>query len=64
MVEVYSLDGSQVFAQTSAGSTLTWNHTAGSGASVANGVYLYRVTVEGADGSTVTSRVQKLVVVR
>ena len=63
-VEVFSLDGSQVFAQTSAGSTLTWNHTASSGQSVANGVYLYRVTVEGADGSTVTSRVQKLVVVR
>ena len=34
------------------------------GAPVANGVYLYRVTVEGADGSTVTSRVQKFVVVR
>ena len=63
-VEVFSLDGSQVFAQTSAGSTLTWNHTASSGQSVANGVYLYRVTVEGADGGTVTSRVGKLVVVR
>ena len=63
-VEVFSLDGSTVFNRETAGSTLTWNHTAGSGASVANGVYLYRVTVEGADGSTVTSRVQKLVVVR
>jgi len=63
-VDVFSLDGTTVFSAESAGNTLSWNHTASNGQPVANGVYLYRVTVEGANGETVTSEVKKLTVIR
>jgi hypothetical protein len=63
-VEVLSLDGTTVFSQSAAGTHLTWNQSATNGAPVANGTYLYVVTVEGADGQTVTSEVGKLAVVR
>lgn len=36
----------------------------GRGAALANGIYLYRVTVEGAQGETLQSAVHKLVVLR
>lgn len=63
-VEVLSLDGTSIFSQTAAGTHLTWNQSATNGAPVANGTYLYVVTVEGADGQTLTSEVGKLAVVR
>jgi hypothetical protein len=63
-VEVLSLDGTSVFSQIAAGTHLTWNQSATNGSPVANGTYLYVVTVEGADGKTLTSEVGKLAVVR
>ena len=63
-VDVYGLGGERVARLASPGQTLRWAQTNGAGQPLANGVYLYRVTVEGADGHTVTSRVGKLVVVR
>ena len=63
-VEIFGLSGDAVFSQETAGSTLSWNHMTSSGAPVANGTYLYVVTVEGADGQTLTSEVKKLAVVR
>jgi hypothetical protein len=63
-VEVLSLDGTTIFSQSAAGTHLTWNQSTTNGAPVANGTYLYVVTVEGADGQTVASEVGKLAVVR
>jgi len=62
-VEIFSLSGDQVFSQEAAGTSLSWNQMTTTGAPVANGTYLYTVTVEGV-GSSVTSEVQKLVVIR
>ncbi len=59
-VRVFSMAGKLVFNQTAQGNLVPF-----SGASeLANGVYLYVVTVQGADGQTVTSKLQKLVVLR
>lgn len=59
-VEVFSLSGRSVFQSGwTTGEQLLWNLSA-----VANGVYLYVVTVQGANGEVVTSKLQKLVVLR
>jgi hypothetical protein len=63
-VEIFGLDGQRVFAQQAAGTRLTWNLSAENGQSVANGVYLYVVTVRGSNGQALRSNVQKLVVLR
>ncbi len=47
-----------------ASSSLAWNLLNRAGQPVPNGVYLYVVTVQGADGQTVTSKIEKLVVLR
>jgi hypothetical protein len=61
---VYDLGGRTVFSQETAGTTLSWNYLANDGRPVANGVYLYVVTVKGTDGQTLRSEVRKLVVLR
>ena len=63
-VEIFSMSGSSVFSAEMAGSSLSWSQIASTGAPVANGTYLYVVTAMGADGTSVTSEVQKLAVVR
>ena len=63
-VNIFSLSGDVVFSQETNGTSLSWNQMTSAGAPVANGTYLYVVTVEGADGQTLTSEVNKLAVVR
>jgi len=61
---VYDLNGRTVFAQETAGTTLSWNYLSSEGRPVANGVYLYVVTIKGTDGQVLQSEVRKLVVLR
>lgn len=63
-VEIYALDGRRLFARETTGTKLYWNYLDMDGSPVANGVYLYMVTVRGADGRVERSRVKKLVVLR
>ena len=63
-VQVFSLSGDPVFAQTSAGNALSWNLLDQSGRRVANGVYFYRTTVRGTTGQIERSEVKKLVILR
>lgn len=62
-VKIYDLSGRTIFAQETPGTRLIWNLSA-NGQPVANGVYLYMVTVRGADGQILTTEVKKLVVLR
>ena len=59
-VRVFGLTGKLVFAQTAQGNVVPFS----AASELANGVYLYVVTVQGADGQTVTSSIAKLVVLR
>ncbi|MCX8103161.1 MAG: right-handed parallel beta-helix repeat-containing protein, partial [Candidatus Bipolaricaulota bacterium] len=59
-VQVFSLTGKLVFHATAQGNVVPFS----AASELANGVYLYVVTVQGADGQTVTSKLQKLVVLR
>ncbi len=59
-VRVFSLTGKLVFNQTAQGNLVPFSVAS----ELANGVYLYVVTVQGADGQTVTSKIEKLVVLR
>jgi hypothetical protein len=59
-VRVFSLTGKLVFSQTAQGNVVPFS----AASELANGVYLYVVTVQGADGQTVTSKIAKLVVLR
>lgn len=64
-VQVFSLSGKLVYdSGVVASSSLAWNLLNESGQRVPNGVYLYVVTVNGADGQKVTGKIQKLVVLR
>jgi len=64
-VRVFNLAGAQVFdSGFVAGNTLEWNLMNGQGETVANGVYLYVVTVKGHDGSIIKSEIRKLVILR
>lgn len=59
-VQVFNLAGKTVFiSDWLQGTELTWNPDP-----LANGVYLYVLSVRGADGSLVRSRIQKLVILR
>ena len=59
-VEVFSLSGRRVFQSGwTTGRRLSWDLS-----TIANGVYLYVVTVQGADGQTATSKISKLVVLK
>jgi len=63
-VEVFSLNGNAVFSQKVAGTQLSWNQATNKSAPLANGTYLYVVTVKNADGNVVKSEVKKLVILR
>ncbi|OGF55065.1 MAG: hypothetical protein A2Z21_04550 [Candidatus Fraserbacteria bacterium RBG_16_55_9] len=63
-VEIFDLVGRRVFSQDVAGTQLAWNRKANDGQPVANGIYLYIVTVCGIDGEVVKSNVRKLTVLR
>ncbi len=59
-VRVFSMSGKLVFNETAQGNVVPFS----AAAELANGVYLYVVTVQGADGQTITSKISKLVVLR
>lgn len=60
-VRIFDLSGKQVFdSPENLGTALDWHYPS----SIANGVYLYVVTVKGTDGRRTTSKTHKLVVLR
>ncbi len=64
-VEVFNLAGAEVFdSGFASGSTQEWHLINNRGQILANGVYLYVVTVKGDDGKPLSSGVRKLVVLR
>ena len=63
-LQIFDLNGNQIHQQTSHGKKLTWNLKTSTGAVVANGVYLFRVIVENAEGATISSSVKKIVLLR
>ena len=63
-VSVFDLSGRRVARKRSDGAQLTWRLTRDDGRRVANGVYLYVATIQGAEGKTLRSEVRKLVVLR
>ena len=62
-VRIFDLAGSEIFSSTAAGTALEWDLLDNRARTVANGVYLYRVTVKGVDGH-IQSRIGKLIVLR
>jgi hypothetical protein len=63
-VQVYSLTGKLVYdSGMVSGPALRWNYLSNDGGTLANGVYLYTVTVQGVNG-TYRSEVKKLAVLR
>jgi hypothetical protein len=63
-LQLYSLTGRLLVDRTSEGSVLTMPLTTDNGRRLANGVYLYVVTVRGYDGQIVRSEIRKLVILR
>lgn len=64
-LEVFNLTGTRIFDSGEIeGKAFQWNLQNQKGQVVANGVYLYIVTVRGFNGEVIRSRVQKLVVLR
>jgi len=64
-VEVFNLAGERIFdSGFTTGNTLRWNLLTSEGQAVANGVYLYVVTIHGTNGEVVRSEVKKLMVLR
>jgi len=64
-VQVFNLTGVRVFDSGFVqGNQLDWHLQSDEGFIVANGVYLYVVTVRGWDDSIIRSEVRKLVVLR
>ncbi len=64
-VHVFNLAGDAVFMSPwQQGAELDWPALTDDGRPLANGVYLYVISVRGFDGSLVRSRVQKLVILR
>jgi uncharacterized repeat protein (TIGR01451 family) len=64
-VHVFNLAGNAVFVSSwQQGTELDWPALTGDGRPLANGVYLYVISVRGWDGSLVRSRIQKLVILR
>lgn len=63
-VQIFNLNGQKIFSQEVVGQRLKWNLTTRSGQSVANGVYLYVLTVHGIHGTELRSKTQKLIVLR
>jgi chitodextrinase len=64
-VEIYSLAGRKVFdSREIVGRQLTWHLRNDQGELVANGIYLYVVTVRGFNGDVFQSQVKKVIVLR
>jgi hypothetical protein len=64
-LEVYSLDGRAIFDSGFVhGSQLRWNLRRQDRAVLANGVYLYRVLVRGANGEVIHSEIRKMLILR
>jgi len=63
-LELFSMSGQRLLSQAAAGSQLFVRMQSSSGAKLANGVYLYVVTVVGKNGQIMHSPVYKLVVLR
>jgi CSLREA domain-containing protein len=63
-VQVFGLNGREVFSDSARGNALQWNLRDSRGRPVANGVYLYVITVRGPDGQVIRSGVKKLIVLR
>jgi len=63
-VNVYDLSGNLLNSASASGNSVMWDGTTAEGASLSGGVYLYTVTAEGRDGTTATSDVMKLVILR
>jgi len=63
-VEIFNLAGMKVFEQEAVGDALEFHALDSRGRLMANGVYLYIVTVHGFNGKVLRSRVKKLVILR
>ena len=63
-LQVFDLSGRSVANETSSGSTLRFRPMASNGAPLANGIYLYQVTVRGHDGTVKSMGVRKMLVLR
>jgi len=64
-VKIFDLSGKQVLNSGYVnGQAFEWHLMNDQGEAVANGVYLYLVTVRGYDGQVITSQVKKLVILR
>ncbi len=64
-VQIFGLDGNRVFdSGFVASNTLNWNGLSDNGIAVANGVYLYVITVKGFSGEIERSSVNKLIILR
>ncbi len=64
-VRIFNLTGREIFqSDWRSGHQLEWRGHRRDGHQVANGVYLYLISVRSADGAIVRSRIQKLVILR
>lgn len=63
-VQLFNLSGRKLIDQMSAGATLTVPLVNDEGQRLANGVYLYIVTVRGWDGQIIRSEIRKLAILR
>ncbi len=63
--EVYSISGRKIFDSGAVlGKTIRWRPAMATGAALANGIYLYRLTIRGEDGSVERVEIRKFVVLR
>jgi hypothetical protein len=63
-VDIFDLNGRRIHAQEIAGTRLRWDLRRPNGELIANGIYLYVVTVRGRDGTILRSEVSKLALLR
>jgi len=63
-VRIHDLAGRTIWAGQTVGPRLIWRYRAQTGLPVANGVYLYAVTIRGANGEILHREVRKLLVLR
>ena len=63
-LQLYDLSGQRILQRSAQGQRLTISLADRAGRPLANGVYLYVITVQGADGQSAQSEVRKLVVLR
>lgn len=63
-IEIFSLAGERLYAQKASGNRLTWRPLDDHGHLWANGVYLYALTWQRADGSMGFSGIRKLILLR